>query len=99
MRQVLGYSMYLKTPPLLVASAFNVIRIRTNFPGMESVQRHTVRIADLAEPQSPALALLKRVFTDPESFQHRQEPRRRYQRNRRPVPGRQQRHGRRRLRR
>ena len=67
MRQALGYSMYLKTPPLLVVSAFNVIRIRTNFPGMESVL-HTVRIADLAEPQSESLNLLKRVFTDPESF-------------------------------
>ena len=67
MRQVLGYSMYLKTPPLLVVSAFNVIRIRTNFPGMESVQ-HTVRISELAEPQSPPLNILKRVFTDPASF-------------------------------
>ena len=67
MRQVLGYSMYLKTPPLLVVSAFNVIRIRTNFPGMESVQRE-IRIADLAEPQSESLNILKRVFTDPESF-------------------------------
>ena len=67
MRQALGYSMYLKTPPLLVVSAFNVIRIRTNFPGMESVQ-HTVRIAELAEPQSPALDMLKRVFTDPDWF-------------------------------
>ena len=67
MRQVLGYSMYLKTPPLLVVSAFNVIRIRTNFPGMESVQRE-IRIAVLAEPQSESLNILKRVFTDPESF-------------------------------
>ena len=65
MRQVLGYSMYLKTPPLLVASAFNVIRIRTNFPGMESVQRE-IRIADLAEPET--LAVVKRIFTDPDWF-------------------------------
>ena len=67
MRQALGYSMYLKTPPLLVVSAFNVIRIRTNFPRMESVQRE-VRISELTEPQSEALNILKRVFTDPESF-------------------------------
>ena len=67
MRQVLGYSMYLKTPPLLVVSAFSVIRIRTNFPGMESVQRE-IRIAELAEPSSDALAVLKRVFTEPEWF-------------------------------
>ena len=65
MRQVLGYSMYLKTPPLLVVSAFNVIRIRTNFPGMESVQRE-IRIADLAEPET--LAVVKRIFTDPDWF-------------------------------
>ena len=67
MRQALGYSMYLKTPPLLVVSAFNVIRVRTNFPGMESVQRE-IRIADLAEPDSAALDVLKRVFTDPDWF-------------------------------
>lgn len=65
MRQVLGYSMYLKTPPLLVVSAFNVIRIRTNFPGMESVQRE-IRIADLTEPET--LAVVKRIFNDPEWF-------------------------------
>ena len=65
MRQVLGYSMYLKTPPLLVVSAFNVIRIRTNFPGMESVQRE-IRIADLAEPETRDV--IRRVFTDPEWF-------------------------------
>ena len=65
MRQVLGYSMYLKTPPLLVVSAFNVIRIRTNFPGMESVQRE-IRIAELEQPETRAV--LKRVFTEPEWF-------------------------------
>ena len=65
MRQVLGYSMYLKTPPLLVVSTFNVIRIRTNFPGMESVQRE-IRIADLAEPET--LAVVKRIFTEPDRF-------------------------------
>ena len=65
MRQVLGYSMYLKTPPLLVTSAFNVIRIRTNFPGMESVQ-HEIRVAELVQPEK--LDVIKRIFTDPESF-------------------------------
>ena len=67
MRQALGYSMYLKTPPLLVVSAFNVIRIRTNFLGMESVQRE-IHISELAEPDSDALDVLKRVFTDPDWF-------------------------------
>ena len=71
MRQVLGYSMYLKTPPLLVVSAFNVIRIRTNFPSMESVQRE-IRITDLAEPE-----ISRRRQTDfhrSGQVQHRQEP-------------------------
>ena len=65
MRQALGYSMYLKTPPLLVVSAFSVIRIRTNFPGMESVQRE-IRIADLEQPE--IRDVIKRVFTNPEWF-------------------------------
>ena len=65
MRQVVGYSMYLKTPPLLVVSAFNVIRIRTNFPGMASAQ-HELRIGDLT--QGDKLDLIKRVFTQPEWF-------------------------------
>ena len=65
MRQVLGYSMYLKTPPLLVVSAFSVIRIRTNFSGMESVQRE-IRIAELEQPET--LDVIKRIFTEPEWF-------------------------------
>ena len=65
MRQVLGYSMYLRTPPLLVVSAFSVIRIRTNFSGMESVQRE-IRIAELEQPET--LDVIKRIFTEPEWF-------------------------------
>ena len=65
MRQVLGYSMYLKTPPLLVVSAFDVIRIRTNFLGVESVQWE-IRIADLEQPET--LDVIKKVFTKPEWF-------------------------------
>ena len=65
MRQALGYSMYLKTPPLLVVSAFSVIRIRTNFPGMESVQRE-IRITELAQPEQRDV--IRRVFTDPAWF-------------------------------
>ena len=98
MRQALGYSMYLKTPPLLVVSAFNVIRIRTNFLGMESVQREIPYLrtgrTGLRRPGRTQAG-----FHRSRLVQHRQEPRRRHQRNRRPVPGRQQRHGRFRLRR
>ena len=35
--QLLRYQVYLKTPPLLIVSSFKTIRIRTNFPGMETV--------------------------------------------------------------
>ena len=35
--QLLRYSVYLKTPPLLIVSSFTTIRIRTNFQGMETV--------------------------------------------------------------
>ena len=65
MRQALGYSAYLKTPPLLIVSDFDVIRIRTNFPKMESVQWE-LHIADLLEQD--VRATLKRVFTNPDSF-------------------------------
>ncbi len=65
MRQVVSYSMYLKTPPLLIVSAFNVIRIRTNFPGMASAQ-YEMRIADLIHAEK--LDLIKRAFTEPAWF-------------------------------
>ena len=65
MRQVVGYSMYLKTPPLLIASSFAVIRIRTNFPSIESVQ-HEIRTAELAKPEK--LDVIKKVFDDPDWF-------------------------------
>ena len=42
--QLLRYSVYLKTPPLLIVSSFRTILIRTNFPGMETVL-HTIRVA------------------------------------------------------
>ena len=57
--------MYLKTPPLLIASSFAVIRIRTNFPSIESVQ-HEIRIAELAKPEK--LDVIKKVFDDPDWF-------------------------------
>ena len=52
MNQLLRYQVHLKTPPLLIVSSFNTIRIRTNFPGMETVlyerpYRQRLKYADI----------------------------------------------------
>ena len=65
MNQLLRYQVHLKTPPLLVVSSFRHIRIRTNFPGMESLL-HEIPIADLPQPEN--LALLRRIFHAPADF-------------------------------
>ena len=36
--QLLRYQVHLKTPPLLIVSSFQTIRIQTNFPGMETAR-------------------------------------------------------------
>ena len=65
MNQLLRYQVHLKTPPLLIVSSFRHIRIRTNFPGMESLL-HEIPIADLPQPEN--LALLRRIFHSPADF-------------------------------
>ena len=65
MNQLLRYQVHLKTPPLLVVSSFRLIRIRTNFPGMESLL-HEIRVPELDEPEN--LEMLRRVFHAPASF-------------------------------
>ena len=60
--QLLRYSVYLKTPPLLIVSSFNTIRIRTNFPGMETVL-HEIPVAGLDDQEN--LRKLKCAFFDP----------------------------------
>ena len=60
--QLLRYSIYLKTPPLLIVSSFNTIRIRTNFPGMETVL-HEFPVAGLDDQEN--LRKLKCAFFDP----------------------------------
>ena len=49
LNQLLRYQVHLKTPPLLIVSSFNTIRIQTNFPGMETV-RHEIPVAGLDQP-------------------------------------------------
>ena len=63
--QLLRYQVYLQTPPLLIVSSFKTIRIRTNFPGMETVL-HEIPVADLDQPDY--LVKLKNVFFDPNQF-------------------------------
>ena len=65
LNQLLRYQVYLKTPPLLIVSSFRTIRIRTNFPGMETV-RHEIPISRLDEPAH--LELLKNAFFNPDAL-------------------------------
>ena len=65
LNQLLRYQVHLKTPPLLIVSSFQTIRVRTNFPGMETV-RHEIPIARLDEP--PHLELLRNAFFNPDAL-------------------------------
>ena len=65
MNQLLRYQVHLKTPPLLIVSSFNTIRIRTNFPGMETVL-YGIPVAELAQQEN--LAKLRNAFYDPDQL-------------------------------
>ena len=65
MNQLLRYQVHLKTPPLLIVSSFNTIRIRTNFPGMETVLYENP-VAELAQQEN--LAKLRHAFYDPDQL-------------------------------
>ena len=60
--QLLRYSIYLKTPPLLIVSSFRTILVQTNFPGMETVL-HEIRVAELDRPDN--LRILQCAFHAP----------------------------------
>ena len=66
--QLLRYQVHLKTPPLLIVSSFETIRIQTNFPGMETA-RYDVGIGEFEEPAR--LDLLRDVFFAPHRFRER----------------------------
>ena len=66
--QLLRYQVHLKTPPLLIVSSFETIRIQTNFPGMETA-RYDVGIAELEQPDR--LGLVRDAFFAPERFRER----------------------------
>ena len=65
LKQLLGYSLALSNPPLLVVCDRATIRIHTQFTGHPSVV-HTVQIDELAQPEKRAL--LKRLWDNPEWF-------------------------------
>ena len=66
--QLLRYQVHLKTPPLLIVSSFETIRVQTNFPGMETA-RYDVGIAELEQPDR--LDLVRDAFFAPERFRER----------------------------
>ncbi len=68
LRQLLGYTLALDNPPLLVVCDRLNIRIHTQFNGHPS-ERHDIALADLE--QHDKRELLKRVWTTPESFRPR----------------------------
>ena len=65
LKQLLTYSLALSNPPLLVVCDRLTIRIHTQFNGHPS-EVHTVLLAELDQPEKQAL--LRRLWTDPESF-------------------------------
>ena len=66
--QLLRYQVHLKTPPLLIVSSFQTIRIQTNFPGMETA-RYDIGVSELERPER--LALVRDVFFAPHRFRER----------------------------
>ena len=64
--QLLRYQVYLQTPPLLIVSSFQLIRIQTNFPGKETVV-HEIPINELDRPVQ--LDKLRNIFFDPAAFE------------------------------
>lgn len=64
LRQLLSYSLALSNPPILVVCDRLTIRIHTQFTG-HPTETHSVLLAELAQPDK--LALLRRIWTAPES--------------------------------
>ena len=64
--QLLRYQVYLRTPPLLVVSSFQMIRVQTNFRDRETVV-HDIPIAELGDPEQ--LRKLRNIFFEPGAFE------------------------------
>ena len=68
LRQLLGYTLALDNPPLLVVCDRLTLRVHTQFNGHPS-ERHDIALAELEQHEKREL--LKRVWTAPESFRPR----------------------------
>lgn len=64
--QLLRYQVYLKTPPLLIVSSFQRIRIQTNFPGKETIV-HEIPIVTLNNAEQ--FNRLRNTFFNPQEFE------------------------------
>ncbi len=69
--QLLRYQVHLRTPPLLVVSSFQLIRIQTNFPGKETVV-HDIPIHELLLPAQ--FQNLRNIFFAPQEFEPDRTP-------------------------
>ena len=65
LKQLLNYSSALSNPPILVVCDRLQIRVQTQFTG-HPTEKFTVLLAELAQPE--ALAKLRRIWLDAESF-------------------------------
>ena len=64
--QLLRYQVHLKTPPLLIVSSFETVRIQTNFPGMgDGALRHRHRGARAARAAGAAAGRVLRAAPVP----------------------------------
>ncbi|MEY4755152.1 MAG: hypothetical protein RJA34_50 [Pseudomonadota bacterium] len=72
LKQLLTYSLALANPPILVVSDRLTIRVHTQFTGHPS-ETHTVGLYELDQPEKRAL--LRRIWTSPQSFKPRQTSR------------------------
>ena len=65
LKQLLTYSLALSNPPILVVCDRLTLRIHTQFTG-HPTETHSVALAEFDQPDK--LALLRRIWQDPESF-------------------------------
>ena len=72
LRQLMMYALPLESPPLLVVSDRRTLEIHTHFTGTPS-ERHTVQLDEIVRPE--VQQLLRRLWTDPESFRPRRSNR------------------------
>ena len=64
--QLLRYQVYLRTPPLLIVSSFQRVRIQTNFPGKETIV-HEIPIVTLNNADQ--FNKLRNAFFKPQEFE------------------------------